>query len=502
MTGNSGKIWALGSPSRRVNRPTGWSQQDLADLYRIGDQLTQLGFPVTVHTGQSDEGDPWAVFEQDRTGTVVVHVARVDGMLVIADVVRERIHRGRDFRTLADRLLADAPLALPQGGSNDKVVLHPRIVIVAFVAAAIAASEFARPASAEAVQDQTTAPPPVAPQPETAPEKMAGRDAVSALSSSSAGGQTLAQNVAIAGLAASLAALSVQPAGADPDLILPGGAVADPSTAPAQGLVTSALDAVRLEWISPLDAEVDLVDSGLAPAVPVARAQGADPAPPAAVSSRAEVPSTAQELALAPTDDTAGPTAQPPRNEPPPEAVVHGAERMPPGPVRTEEAGTGLGSAPDTPSAAMVLEHVTASVKILDAMALPDFGSDDGPNGAIILGLGSLAPAQESIDLTGADTLVTEAHPTATLAVQERFVLAQDPASQLVLDADMPNVIVYLGGDVSVTGFTFGRDRIAFIEDTAAPDWLVSVEIHQDDVVLVGQDGGSVTLLGALATLI
>jgi hypothetical protein len=52
---------------------------------------------------------------------------------------------------------------------------------------------------------------------------------------------------------------------------------------------------------------------------------------------------------------------------------------------------------------------------------------------------------------------------------------------------------------VEVSGFTFGRDSIVFIEDFTPLDWLESVNVVDLDVVLVGQSG-SVTLLGAVET--
>ena len=490
----------LASPSKRLKRPSGWSQQDLADLYRVGDQLTQLGFPVAVHTGQSDEGDPWAVFEQDRTGEVVVHVARINGELVIADVVRERVHRGRNFRSLADRLLNDAPLALPQGGPGDNVVLHPRVVMVAFVAAAIVASEFARPASAEPVEEGAVATPPAAPPAEAHPDRITdGRDVTSGLSAGLAGSQSLAQNVAIAGLAASLAALSVQSVEASQNPSLPGAAADGAAGALVAGAVTIAVEWTGLGEMPPLDA--GLLDQDLAQMARVANEGGDVPATPSPVARRSDAPPTAEELPPAPYSGASEPTAEL-RNTPPSEEVDHNVEMLAPTSVRNEAATAGLPSAPDAPSTAVVFEWVAASIKILDSAKLPDIGVDPGSNGAIILHRDGLPPADSHMSLSENDATVTEGQPTAAPAMQERFLLAHELSNHLVLDADTANVVVYMGGEVSVTGFTFGRDRIAFIEDAGAPDWLVSVGIDRDDVVLVGQDGGSVTLFGALATLV
>jgi len=127
-----------------------WGAQDVAELYRVADHLTRLGFPVVVCTGWSDEGDPWAVFERQGTGDVVVHVARIDTVLVVVDVAQYRMYRGADLRAAADQLMADVvPIAqLPRDRTN--VVMHPRMGMTMFVGAALVAASLADPASADA----------------------------------------------------------------------------------------------------------------------------------------------------------------------------------------------------------------------------------------------------------------------------------------------------------------------------------------------------------------
>jgi hypothetical protein len=83
----------------------------------------------------------------------------------------------------------------------------------------------------------------------------------------------------------------------------------------------------------------------------------------------------------------------------------------------------------------------------------------------------------------------------------ERYLLASDLSQDIHLMPDASNVLVYAGGDVEVSGFVFGRDRIVFIEDITPPDWLKSVDIVGSDVVLVGH-GGTVTLLDAATSFV
>ena len=60
----------------------GWSQRELREIKRIrvacGNQ-----FYVELAFGESDEGDPWCIWEQEDEG-VVLHIARIDSCYVIA----------------------------------------------------------------------------------------------------------------------------------------------------------------------------------------------------------------------------------------------------------------------------------------------------------------------------------------------------------------------------------------------------------------------------------
>jgi hypothetical protein len=122
-----------------------WSQQELAELYRVRDRLVQSGIAISVEVGLTDEGEPWAVYVQHGSGDPFVHIARLDGQIVVANLMAEVVYRGADFRAITDQMLESAPLLMPQTGrAGRKVVLHPRSVFTAFVAAAVVLCEFAR----------------------------------------------------------------------------------------------------------------------------------------------------------------------------------------------------------------------------------------------------------------------------------------------------------------------------------------------------------------------
>lgn len=121
-----------------------WSAQELAELYRVAERLGEAGIRVAVDNGLSDEGDPWAVFEQADTGEVIVHIARIDEVLTVVNSACGQIYRGSDFRAVTDQMLQDVPAAFPRGSKDGKVVIHPRTVLTAFVAAAVVLTEFVR----------------------------------------------------------------------------------------------------------------------------------------------------------------------------------------------------------------------------------------------------------------------------------------------------------------------------------------------------------------------
>jgi hypothetical protein len=123
---------------RPLHRPRDWSTQDLAEFYRVEAALVQAGIQVETDRGLSDEGDPWFAFCRAADGEVVIHIARVDGVYILAGAAYYGIARGDDIRSLIQDLVSRHPLIRPvgerQGGSN--VFLHPAALLVAVVATA------------------------------------------------------------------------------------------------------------------------------------------------------------------------------------------------------------------------------------------------------------------------------------------------------------------------------------------------------------------------------
>ncbi|MCJ2078135.1 hypothetical protein MKK68_21220, partial [Methylobacterium sp. E-016] len=115
-----------------------WSQQEIAEFYRVEAALTQAGLRITSDRGLSDEGDPWFVFCR-FDGDVIMHFARIDDLYVVASEAFERPLQGPDFRVLLNAVAAEHPTLVPvprqtTQGKTGNLVLHPAALLAALVA--------------------------------------------------------------------------------------------------------------------------------------------------------------------------------------------------------------------------------------------------------------------------------------------------------------------------------------------------------------------------------
>jgi hypothetical protein len=114
-----------------------WTQQELAEFYRVEDALHQGGFAITTDRGVTDEGDPWFVVCRADNEEVIAHFARIDREYIIASNLSPGATRGRDFRALVRGMLESHPLTLPiRRNQGQKVLLHPATLLVALLATA------------------------------------------------------------------------------------------------------------------------------------------------------------------------------------------------------------------------------------------------------------------------------------------------------------------------------------------------------------------------------
>ena len=115
-----------------------WSQQEIAEFYRVEAALTQAGLRVTTDRGLSDEDDPWFVFCR-FDGDVILHFARIDNLYVVASEAFEHPLQGPDFRALLNAVAAEHPTLVPlprpdANGARGNLVLHPAALLAAIVA--------------------------------------------------------------------------------------------------------------------------------------------------------------------------------------------------------------------------------------------------------------------------------------------------------------------------------------------------------------------------------
>jgi hypothetical protein len=119
------------------SRERDWTQQELAEFYRVENTLVQHALAVSTDRGISDEGDPWFVFCRADDEEVIAHIARIGGQYVVVSSAFSGIARGSDFRTLIHALMEAHPLMLPsRSGQAKKVLLHPTALLSALVATA------------------------------------------------------------------------------------------------------------------------------------------------------------------------------------------------------------------------------------------------------------------------------------------------------------------------------------------------------------------------------
>lgn len=123
--------------SGRIGRglpKAGWTNQDLADLYRIESALIQAGLQIDTARGESDEEDPWFVFCRPDTGDVLIHVARIDGEYVIASAGASLMLTGRSFTHIVKDFMAREPSFLLSNRRQNNVLIHPSSVLIAIFA--------------------------------------------------------------------------------------------------------------------------------------------------------------------------------------------------------------------------------------------------------------------------------------------------------------------------------------------------------------------------------
>ncbi|MEM7225602.1 MAG: hypothetical protein AAF495_21670 [Pseudomonadota bacterium] len=148
------------SLTERSHGPAGWSNQELAELYRAAENLNQAGLPVGSESGVTDEGHPWYIFYREDVQEVIVHFARIDGLFIAASAATDDVVQGNSFRSVIQQLLRRQPFVLPMPArASGDLFLHPSVVLTAFIATAyMLSSGEAGQSIEETAQDGDSAP--------------------------------------------------------------------------------------------------------------------------------------------------------------------------------------------------------------------------------------------------------------------------------------------------------------------------------------------------------
>ena len=123
-----------------------WSNQELADLFRVKHLLNAAGIISDTDRGITDEGDPWFIF-CDTQGEVLIHLCRLNGTYLLDSSNISSPLCGKNFNELLEaftqRKLFSRDGEEPNSGNsstrvvrfhrNGTVVLHPTTMLAALI---------------------------------------------------------------------------------------------------------------------------------------------------------------------------------------------------------------------------------------------------------------------------------------------------------------------------------------------------------------------------------
>ncbi len=473
-----------------------WSQQEFAELYRVRDRLVQSGLQVALDLGLTDEGEPWAVFMQSENGEAFVHIARLNGMIVVANMMANVVYRGADFRAITDQMLQDAPLVMQAGKANDsKVVMHPRSIFTAFVAAAVVLAEFVRtiePAKAATDQEKTTQEKALAETKALFPvifDRVLARDV--------GWSAPIVSHSAAAGLMAAAVGAVLMIEDHKDDIAVAATNQRDWLVAEAVAAASSDSAPKRVEHVAsdePVRAE---------------QAQAASPVADAKFSAAAsQIHEGDEHTAMIETPSNSSSKST---NE----QVTRAAEAPPELPAFTTPAKIAASSTAEHATADTLLPppmlqgnsaSETKSGKdlslILDSILtvrLPEGASEQVITQAIDKVLES-APNGEERPTTGSQAKdggdtgpgSQEGSSEARAWVLHASVAERGPA---VMNDGSHDVILLTDKDLTIYNFRFNEDYLLFNGDIDSTSWIKSIEVHGDDVVILATNGSVISLI-------
>jgi len=119
-----------------------WSDQELAEFYRVIDIFAKYGLTIVTDSGLTDEMDPWFVYCNDQ-GEVFAHFCKIDGLYFLDSPKFSSPITAFNLRDLVDRF-SEEHLKNNERLKNLKenvVVLHPSILFTSLILALYVASD-------------------------------------------------------------------------------------------------------------------------------------------------------------------------------------------------------------------------------------------------------------------------------------------------------------------------------------------------------------------------
>lgn len=131
----------------QISHDRGWSNQELASIYRVKHLLDAARMPTELDRGISDEGEPWCVF-CNSSGEVFIHLSRIDGLYWLDSPNLAAPLNGCSFDALVSGFTSltqekqekvgpqdevDTGKKLVRLRSSDTLLLHPSVMLAALV---------------------------------------------------------------------------------------------------------------------------------------------------------------------------------------------------------------------------------------------------------------------------------------------------------------------------------------------------------------------------------
>jgi len=476
------------TPQRR-----NWSQQELAELYRVRDRLVQSGLCVALDLGLTDEGEPWAVFAQSESGDAFVHIARLGGLVVVANMLADVVYRGEDFNAITDQMLRDAPLVLPRPKAGEaKVVMHPRSVFTAFVAAAVVLSEYVRsiePARAGNDQEKVAQDKAVAETKALFPvifDRILARDSGWTAPIATAGASLMA---------AAVGAVLIADNGKDDIPVVVVATREESGASDASAAFAADAASARADNASAVEAPSDDPQTTATPWSELKRVAAEEPARadddrPAAIETttapEAKAIAEAPAQAAAPIQEIAGGSAS---------SKTAAAADVPPQAPPAQAPQAHSASAADAPN----VKELAAILDSIIALKLPQ-----GANERLITlaldraldGAGAVAGPLEARLADAKSSTEAFDHGAASQNLRN-WTLHVDVAENFpaFMQDGNRDVVVLPGKNVTIVNFRFNEDFLLYQGEIDSTHWIQSIDVKGDDVTIVAGDGSVISLI-------